>query len=363
MMKQPDKKLVLDNGREFVGYGFGANNNAVCEISFNSSVVGYQEIISDPSTTNQIVVMTYPTIGNYGINDEDFESKSVGIGGLVVREYCDTPSNFRYTKTINEVMEECSIPGIYGVDTRMITRVIRDNCCRKAAIVLLDTTTEEALQMIANCPNNHNIIDRVSCRKRWYSRTPNHKYDVVAIDCGIKLNTVAALNARGCNVVIVPYNTPIEDILAFNPDGILISNGPSNPNDLPQVVELIKALRSRLPIFGISLGHQLIALAYGATCTEHSYSKAGSHPIRNTLTGHIRTAAIDNHFTIDRTSLESTPLNITHEDILEQSIAGVEYRHDKIFSVQFHPEGAPGSNDNISLFDKFIKLMEENKHA
>lgn len=362
-MKQPNKKLVLDNGHEFVGYGFGADRNAVYEITFNTSVVGYQEIMSDPSMTDQIVVMTYTAIGNYGINDEDFESKLFNIGGMIVREYCDTPSNFRYTKTIAEIMEENSIPGIHGIDTRMVTRAIRDNACRKAAIVSIDTPTEEALKMIAEKQTDHDIIRKVSCRKRWYSRTPNHKYDVVAIDCGIKFNTISSLNSRGCNVVIVPYNTSVEEILAFNPHGILISNGPSNPNDLPEVIELIKTLQGRLPIFGISLGHQLIAMSYGAKCIEHSFGKAGSHPIRNTLTKHIDTAAIDNHFIVSRESLDSTPLTVTHEDVIDGSVAGIECRRDKVFSVQFHPEGAPGTTDTASLFDKFIKLMEENRYA
>ena len=363
-MKQPDKKLVLESGQEFFGYGFGAERQAVCEIVFNTSMVGYQEILSDPSYTDQIVVMTYPTIGNYGINDEDFETRMLTIGGLVVREYCDTPSNFRYTNTIAEVLEENSIPGISGIDTRMLTRTIRDGGCSRAAIVDASTSVEEALALIAATPEKHDSVRKVSCRKRWYSRTPNHRYDVVAIDCGIKHNSIRALNKRGCNVVIVPFDTPIEEIMAFNPNGIFISNGPGNPSDLPEVVELIRQLRGRLPIFGICLGHLLIAQAYGVPCNkQQAGNNSGSHPIKNLATERIEIAGIGRNYAIDESALSATPLKATHIDVLDGAIVGFESVEEKLFSVQYHPEGAPGPNDSKYLFDKFIKLMEENHNA
>ena len=189
-MKPFTKKLVLENGREFLGYGYGANVERVCDIVFNTSVVGYQEILSDPSCSNQIVVMAYPLIGNYGITDEDFESKTPQIGGMVVRECNENPSNFRYTKTFSETLEEAGIPCIAGVDTRMIVRIIRDEGAQRAAIVNIDTTTEAALDMIKNTPQPTNLVAKVSSRKAWFSRTPNHKYDIVAVDCGIKHNII-----------------------------------------------------------------------------------------------------------------------------------------------------------------------------
>ena len=359
-MKQPDKKLVLENGSEFYGFGFGADRPAVCEIVFNTGVVGYQEILSDLSYTEQMVVMTYPLIGNYGITDEDFEARTLNIGGLIVREYCDTPSNFRYTKTISEVMEENDIPGISGVDTRMITRIIRDEGSQKAAIVDAEVSTEEALKMIATTPENHDVVRLASCNKRWYSRTPNHRFDVVAIDCGIKYNTIRALNRRGCNVVIVPFDTPLEEIMAFNPDGIFISNGPGSPYDVPNLVDLIKQLHGRLPIFGINLGHLLIALSYGAKVTKQKFGNyASCVPVRHLLTNHIETASMGFGYTIEPESLEATPLDVTHVNVLNGSIVGVECKRDKVFSVQYHPEGAPGPQDSAYLFDKFIKLMEK----
>ncbi len=362
-MKQPDKKLVLENGTEFVGYGCGADRDTVCELVFNTSVVGYQEIISDPSYTGQIVVMTYPMIGNYGITDEDFETKSPTIGGMVVRECCDAPSNFRYTKTLSEVLEEHNIPCISGLDTRMLTRIIRDEGCQRAAIVGIGTSKEEALALIASTPVEHDLVKKVSCSKRWYSRTPNHRYDVVAIDCGIKYNIVRSLNQNGCNVVIVPFDTSVEEIMAYNPDGVFISNGPGDPADVPQVLETINALRGHLPLFGIGLGQQFIGMAYGARCEKLKFGHRGGYPVKDLESGKIVATAQNHNYAIAPESLAGTALTVTHTNVVDGSIEGVENRADKVFAVQFHPEAAPGPQESAYLFDKFIKLMEENRNA
>ena len=224
-MKPYNKKIVLENGCEFYGYAFGADKEAVKEIVFNTSMVGYQEIISDPSYTDQMVCMTYPLIGNYGMADEDYETRVPTMGGLIVREYNDLPSNFRYTKTLSEVLDEYGIPGISGIDTRKITRIIRDEGSQKVIITDASTPYEEALKKVREYVIPTDMVSRVSCKKRWYSRTPNHKYDVVAIDCGIKMNIVRKLNEKGCNVTVVPYNTTAEEILNMNPDGLFLSNG------------------------------------------------------------------------------------------------------------------------------------------
>ena len=236
MAGQMNRKIVLEDGAEYLGYGFGAQVERVCEIVFNTSMAGYQEIVSDPSYTDQMVVMTYPLIGNYGMADEDYETKIPTIGGLTVREYNDTPSNFRYTKTLSEVLEEYRIPGIYGVDTRKLTRSIRDIGCRKVLICDADTPHDWAMEVLRGTVMPRDQVSRVSCKKKWYSRTPDAQYSVVAVDCGIKLNIIRSLKERGCNVTVVPYNTSAEEIEGMKPDGVFLSNGPGDPEDVTEVV-------------------------------------------------------------------------------------------------------------------------------
>lgn len=355
-----NKKIVLENGCEFLGYGFGADREAVNEIVFNTSMVGYQEIMSDPSYTDQMVVMTYPLIGNYGITDEDYETKSPTIGGLIVREYNDSPSNFRYTKTLGEVLEEHNIPGISGVDTRQLTRIIRSEGSQRVIVTDIAVSRDEAINRLKNTPVDRNQVSRVSCRKRWFSRTPNHKYDVVAIDCGIKYNIVRSLNARGCNVTVVPYNITPEEIMAFQPDGIFLSNGPGDPVDVPSVLRVVQSLRGRLPIFGICLGHQIISLAYGAGTYKLKFGhRGGNHPVKNLLTGHIEMTSQNHSYAVDAASLENTGLEITHVNLLDDTVEGVQSVRDRIFSVQYHPESAPGPQDSAYLFDHFIDLMKK----
>ena len=358
-MKPFTKKLVLENGKEFPGYGFGSNRMTVCELVFNTSMVGYQEIVSDPTYTDQIVVMTYPLMGNYGFMDEDFESKFPTMGGMVVRELCEAPSNFRYTKTLNEAFEELDVPGISGVDTRMITRIIRNEGTQRAAIVDFDMPHDEVMALIRNTEPKHNLLEHISCKKRWFSRTPNHKWDVVAIDCGIKYSFIRQLNAKGCNVTIVPYNSTAEEILAFNPDGIFVSNGPGNPADAEVVCDTIKALRGKLPIFGVDLGHQLIAISYGAKNEKMKVGHRGAnHPIKNLESGKLEIVPQNHGFVINEESLANTPIKVTHRNILDNTIAGIEIKEDHVFSVQYQPDCTPESN-SAYLFDKFIKLMEE----
>lgn len=364
MKKEFDRKLVLENGREFYGWGFGAFTEVINEVIFNTSMVGYQEIFSDPSYTGQMVVMTYPLIGNYGINDEDYEARTPTIGGFVVREYNDTPSNFRYTKTLSEVMEEHGIPGISGVDTRAITRIIRSEGGQKILITAPEMPCDEAVARMKATTLPRNQVERVSCRKKWYSRTSNHLYNVVAVDCGIKLNIVRALNARGCNVTIVPYTTTAEEVLRLAPDGVIISNGPGNPQDAVKVIELIKALRSKLPIFGIGLGHQAIALAYGAkTYRMKQVHSGGNHPVKNLHAGTIEITSQSHSYAVEECSLAGTGLALTHINMLDKTVEGICCEADGIFSVQHHPEGAPGPGDSLYLFDEFVRVMNLRKEG
>ena len=361
-MQNFNRKLILENGSVYLGAGFGAAEDAVLEAVFNTSMVGYQEIVSDPSYTGQAVVMTYPIIGNYGITDEDFETKTPTIGALIVREYNDNPSNFRYTKTLSELMVECGVPGISGVDTRKLTREIRDVGSMKCLITSMETDTETALEKLRAARLPQDLVQRVSCRKRWYSRTSNHRFNVVAIDCGMKLNIVRSLNERGCNVTVVPYNTTAREIEFMEPDGLFLSNGPGDPQDVPEVAEVVRALRGKLPIFGICLGHQIISLAYGAETYKLKFGhRGGNHPVRNLETGKLEITSQNHSYAVKAESLEGTDLEATHVNLLDNTIEGVKCERDMVFSVQYHPESAPGPQDSSYLFDQFIRLLEQHK--
>lgn len=361
-MKNFNRKIVLEDGSEYYGYGFGANTEKICEIVFNTSMVGYQEIVSDPSYTYQMVVMTYPIIGNYGINDEDFETKKPTIGGLIVRDYTDSPSNFRYTYTLSELLDENDIPGIYGIDTRKLTRSIRDLGSRKVIITSSKTKREDALKKLKEYKIPKDAVSQVSCKKKWYSRTTNAKFNIVAIDCGIKLNIVRSLNKHGGNVIVVPYNTTAEEILALKPDGIFISNGPGDPEDVKETINTIKNLIGKKPIFGICLGHQIISLAYGAKTYKLKFGhRGGNHPVKNLKTGKIEITSQNHSYAVNEKSLEKTDLEVTHINLLDNTIEGVECKKDKVFSVQYHPESAPGPQDSGYLFDEFFNMLKKER--
>jgi len=358
-MKPFTKKLVLEDGREFPGYGFAADTEKVGELVFNTSMVGYQEILSDPSYADQIIVMTYPLIGNYGITDEDYETKFPSIGGMIVKENNNSPSNFRYTKTLEETLDENKIPAISGIDTRRLTRILRDAQGIRAIITGIFTPTEEAVRKIESMARPTNLVSKVSCEKRWFARTANYKHDIVAIDCGMKYNMVRSLNAHGCNVTVVPWNTSAEQILAFKPNGVLISNGPGSPEDVPEVVETIRTLRGKVPMFGICLGHQLIALAYGAKIEAiNPGHRGGNHPVKELTTGHVLITSQNHGYAVNPDSVKGTPLEVTHINLLDNTVEGLRCIDDKVLSVQFHPESAPGPQDTIYLFDRFISLLD-----
>ena len=361
-MRIKDRKIVLEDGSEYLGYGFGSHADRVCEIVFNTSMVGYQEIVSDPSYTDQMVVMTYPLIGNYGITDDDFECKNPSLGAMVVYDYNDMPSNFRYTKTLSELLEENGIPGISGVDTRKLTRSIRDFGSRRVLITSADMPKEEALEIIKNTPVPHDAVSRVSCAKRWYSRTANPQFNVVAVDCGIKLNIIRKLNSFGCNVTVVPHDVTAEEIEFMKPDGVFLSNGPGDPEDVVEVIETVKKLRGKYPIFGICLGHQIISLAYGAHTYKLKFGhRGGNHPVMNLLTGKIEITSQNHSYAVDSDSVAGTGLEITHMNLLDNTVEGLRCEKDMVFSVQYHPESAPGPQDSVYLFEQFTAMMKEAK--
>ena len=361
-MSDFNKKLILEDGSEYLGYGFGADKEAVCEIVFNTSMAGYQEIVSDPSYTDQAIVMSYPLIGNYGITDEDFESKLINLGALIVREVNENPSNFRFTRTLSELLEDSDVPGVYGVDTRKLVRSIRDRGSGKVLITSTETTLEEGLEKLKATELRRDAVSRCSSKKRWYARTSNPRFSVVAIDCGMKMNIVRELNAHGCNVTVVPYNTSAEEILAMKPNGLFISNGPGDPEDVPEVINTLKTLKGQLPMFGICLGHQLIALSYGAKTYKLKFGhRGGNHPVKDLATGRIEITSQNHSYAVEEASLAGTGLKASHINLLDNTVEGLTSEDGRVFSVQYHPESAPGPQDSTYLFDRFVKLMSDSQ--
>ena len=376
------RKLIMENGEEYSGFGFGADCEKVCEIVFNTSMVGYQEILSDPSYTYQAVVMTYPLIGNYGMADADYETETPTIGALVVREYNDEPSNFRSSKSLGLVMKEYDIPGIYGIDTRKINRRIRDLGSMKALITSSDTSLEDGLKKIKETEIPKDAVSKVSRKSIAFYPAMNVDYrklagtadaktegmsypeyfHVVAIDCGMKQNIVRSMNARGIHVTVVPWNTTPEQIKPLNADGIFVSNGPGDPTDVPEVIETVREMIGKVPIFGICLGHQILSLAYGAKTYKLKFGhRGGNHPVKNLKTNRIEVTSQNHSYAVDASSIGNTRLTATHINILDNTIEGVECAEDLAFSVQYHPESAPGPQDSAYLFDEFIENMRKFK--
>ena len=364
MIHQCDRKIILQDGTEFYGYGFGASGDCAAEIVFNTSMVGYQEILSDPSYTGQAIVMTYPLIGNYGMCDEDYESLRPTASAMIVREYNNEPSNFRAAMALEEVMVKNGIIGIAGVDTRKLAKYIRDKGTCKVLITDASTSNLAAFAHLQSLSLPTDQVSRVSVKEPYFSPAEYKKYHVAAIDCGMKLNIVRRLNSWGCDVTVFPWNTTAEEIEAVSPDGVFLSNGPGNPEDVPCVIQMVRELRGKYPMFGICLGHQIIALAYGAKTYKLKFGhRGGNHPVKNLRTGKVEITSQNHSYAVDANSLEKTPLAVTHVNLLDNTVEGLECQEDRVFSVQYHPESAPGPQDSDYLFGQFIKMMEEAKHA
>ncbi len=356
--------LVLENGLIFKGDAFGAYGTTSGELCFNTGMVGYQEILTDPSYCGQIVTMTYPHIGNYGINVNYSESQSVQVSGFIVKEGAQHPSNYLSQSSITEYLEQHNIVGIQNLDTRAITRVIRDQGAMNAIIsseILDSKILKKKLQTIPSM-EGLNLTERVTCTKSYeYSKPKKTLFKVVAIDFGIKANILRLLKENGCEIIVVPSTTTSDEIQKINPDGIFLSNGPGDPSAALGEIECIKSLIGNYPIFGICLGHQLLALALGAKTFKLKYGHRGcNHPVKNLETGKVEITSQNHGFAISKENIPSN-IQVTHINLNDNTVAGISCPNIKAFSIQYHPESCPGPNDSQYLFDNFIQLMQKEK--
>ncbi len=353
--------LVLSSGKIFEGQRIGAKGDSVGEIVFTTGVEGYIETLTDPSYAGQIITQTFPLIGNYGVIEEDFEGKTAAKG-YVVRELCDTPSNFRCRYELNKYLEDNNIPGIAGIDTRELTRIIREKGCMNAAI-LGAPPTEADMQAIENYAVS-GVVDQVGItEEKLFHSDGAEKYKVTLIDYGAKLNIVRSLCKRGCTVTAVPHTYTAEQILETSPDGIMLSNGPGDPSENTFCIEQIHKLIGKLPVFGICLGHQLTALAMGGKTVKLKYGHHGANqPVRKDDGSRTYITSQNHNYAVVAESLKGVGHEL-YSNANDGSCEGMEYPGKKCFTVQFHPEACGGPKDTEFLFDRFIDMIKEEKHA
>ncbi len=354
--------LALESGRIFKGKSFGADGQRAGEIVFNTSMCGYQEILSDPSYKGQIVTMTYPLIGNYGINKEDVESRKVFLEGFVVKEYSKIASSWRKEKPLGEYLKENNIIGIEGIDTRSLTLHIREAGAMRAVLSTQDSD-EKRLVEKARASLGLEGIDLVKevtgDRKFIWDKAVKSRYSVVVLDCGVKYNILRELVKNNCRVVVVPAKTTADEILKLKPDGLLLSNGPGDPAAVKYVIENTRKLIGKLPIFGICLGHQMLGLALGGKTYKLKFGHHGAnHPVKEIKSGRISITVQNHGFCVDINSLDKKEIEITHINLNDQTLEGMRHKKLPIFSVQFHPEASAGPHDAAYLFSEFITMMK-----
>jgi carbamoyl-phosphate synthase small subunit len=356
--------LVMADGSVHEGYYFGAEIDTYGEVVFCTSMVGYQEMLTDPSYAGQILVPTYPLIGNYGINEEDFESAKIQVRGFVVREQCLEPSHYMSRKTVHQYLEESGIPGMYGVDTRAITRRLR-SVGVMMGMITGHKTPQQALENLIKIPDYGSIdfVKQVTTPFPyiWMPKGSAPRYHIVVLDCGLKYNILRILNHLGCRITAVPCTMTAGEILSLKPDGILLSPGPGDPALLDYIVLTIKQLIGKKPIMGICLGNQLIARAFGAKTFKLKFGhRGGNHPVRELATGRIHITAQNHGYAVDPETLRNG-LEVTHINLNDDTVEGLKHKEYPVFAIQYHSEASPGPWDNTYLFDRFLDMMKESK--
>lgn len=370
-------KLALENGTVFTGVAFGAEGEVSGEVCFNTSLTGYQEIVTDPSYAGQIITMTTPMIGNYGVNEDDMEARRPHARGFIVREYFDTYSNFRATSGLGEFLKKHGIVGIQGIDTRMLTKMLRSEGSLRG--VLSTTEMDDAALIAKACAmpvmSGQDLASVVTCSHMYdweavdttpFALAPDapadvkngKRYRVIVYDYGVKHNILRRLARYGCTLTVVPASTSAEEVMKMNPDGIFLSNGPGDPEAVTYAIANLKNLIGRKPIFGICLGHQLLALALGGKTYKLKFGhRGGNHPVKNLRTGAIEVTSQNHGFAVDWSSMDESKLTLTHLNLNDSTVEGFEHKELPLFCVQYHPEASPGPHDSDYLFRQFIDMM------
>ena len=352
--------LLLEDGTVFEGNSFGMEGKVIGEVVFNTGMTGYQEVLTDPSYCGQIVCMTYPLIGNYGVNIDDIESSKPQVKGFIVREVCKTPSNWRSIEDLNDYLKRNNIIGLEGIDTRALTRILRDNGTMRGTIITGELGDIEAQRAKLSDYVIKNPVLQVTTKEIKHFK--GNGYKIALLDYGLKQNIVRSLTKRGCEVYVYPATATAQEILSINPDGIMLSNGPGDPKDCQHQIDTIRQLVGKKPMFGICLGHQLTALAHNANTEKLKYGHRGcNHPVKDIEKDKTYITSQNHGYTIIEDTLDRETMVVSHRNMNDGTIEGIRYKNAPLFTVQFHPEASPGPGDTAYLFDEFIQMIDASK--